>query len=130
LQKKFSRDTLLLMVFFPERMPRCIFVACLALSVLGAFTFAAADFPSLDFLRNQPVTGGSVTSMDYTIDGLAEYSVRLRGCPSLPSRKSTHIIMPFDTLSVGAISLFLVMNITKRSDRPNTKNTIPLKLRI
>jgi hypothetical protein len=117
---------------FPAQKPRCIFVACLALSVFGTFTFAAADLPALDFWKSSPITGGSLTSgiADYTIDCLAEYTAKIRGCSSLPSRKSTHIVIPFVTLFTGITALFSVIKITKLINTLNNKNTILLKLRI
>jgi hypothetical protein len=120
------------MGFFPVKRPRFILAACLVLSVMGMFTFAAADLPALDSWESKPITGVSIAGvdMDYTIDCLAEYTVRARGYTSLPSRKSTHIITPFRTPYAGIIASFSVMKMTQPAKAPNSKNTILLKLRI
>jgi hypothetical protein len=118
------------MGFFPAKRPRFIFVACLALSVMGTFTFAAADLPAFDFLESNPLTGGSITNMeaDYTIDCLP--TVRTRGCASLPLRKSTHIITHSGILCAGIDTLYSVIKSAQPAKTPNGKNTILLKLRI
>jgi hypothetical protein len=118
------------MGFVPMKRSRFIFVACLALSVMGTFTFAAAGVPAFDFRESKPITDGSIASVDYTIDCLAECTVTSRGCASLPSRKSTHIIKPFGTLCAGIASSFSVIKIAQLTKAPNNKNTILLKLRI
>jgi hypothetical protein len=102
------------------------------LSVLGTFTFTAANISDLDFWKSKPITGGTITSgvAGYTIDCIAEYAIKIRGCSSLPSRKSTHIVTPFVTLFTGIIALFSVIKITRLSNVVNNTNTILLKLRI
>ena len=111
---------------------RFIFIACLVLSVMSTFTFAAAGFSTFDFRESKPITDGSVASVDtdYTIDCLAECTVKSRVCASLPSRKSTHIIRPFGTSYAGITPLFSVIKITQPTKVLNNKDTILLKLRI
>ncbi|MDR0374998.1 MAG: hypothetical protein LBH85_04665 [Treponema sp.] len=120
------------MEFWAQR-PRFIFVVCLALSVMGTFTFASrADIPTFGFWKSSPIPGGFITSADadYTIDCLAEYPVKTRGYASLPSRKSTYITTPFGTLYAGIIASFSIIKIANPIKAPNSKNTILLKLRI
>jgi hypothetical protein len=119
------------MGFLPAKGPRFIFVACLALSVMGTVTFAATDIPLSDFQESTPVTDGSITGADadYTIDCLAEYTFRVRGCASLPSRKSMHTA--FGTLlCTGIVASFSIIKIFRPTKAPDSKNTILLKLRI
>jgi hypothetical protein len=118
---------------FPAQMPRFILVACLALSVIGTFTFVAvAELPAFVFWENESKTGGFITSVDadYVIDCLNEYTGRTRGYPFFSSRKSMRIITPAGTLYAGSIALFPVMKIAKSTKTPNNKNTLLLKLRI
>ncbi|MDR2394235.1 MAG: hypothetical protein LBD93_08800 [Treponema sp.] len=99
---------------------------------MGTFTFTATDLSVFDVRESKPITGGSITRVDtdYTIDCLAEYTVKVRGYASLPSRKPAHIITPFRTLCAGIITSYSVMKIIKLIEVPNSKNTILLKLRI
>jgi hypothetical protein len=116
---------------FSAQRPRFVFVVCLVLSVMGTFTFAVAtDIPAFDFWKSGPTGGGSVAGADadYTIDRLAEWQGR--GYFYSSSRRSTYIITPFGTLSVGIIALFLVIKIAKPTKAPNSKNTLLFKLRI
>jgi hypothetical protein len=118
--------------FLPAKRPRFIFVACLALSVMGTFTLAAADLPAFDLWENKPATGGSITNVDadYAIDCLAEYTVKLRGGASLPSRKSTRAITLFGTLYAGPVAFPPVIMKARPAEAPGRNNTILLKLRI
>jgi hypothetical protein len=118
------------MGFLPMKSLGFIFGICLALSVMGTFTFAVADLPAFDFRGSDSLTGGSITNMDadYTIDCLP--TVRIRGCASLPLRKSMHIITPLGILCAGIDTLFSVIKSTQPAKTPNGKNTILLKLRI
>jgi hypothetical protein len=122
------------MGFFPLKRPPLIFVICLAVSVMGTFTFAAADIPAFDFQERKPAAGGSITSADadYTIHYLAGHTVKARRCASLPSRKSARLITvtPFGILCAGIIALFSVMKLALPANTPDSKNTILLKLRI
>jgi hypothetical protein len=100
--------------------------------VLGAFTFAAADFPSLDFWKNRPVTGGYITSgaVDYNADCLAEYTAKVRGRSFLPSRRPAQTGIPFEALYAGIITLFSEIESVKPVKVQNNRNAILLKLRI
>jgi hypothetical protein len=118
------------MGLFPAKGLRFIFVACLALSVTGTFTFAATDLPSFDFQESSPITDGSITGADadYAIDCLAEYTFRVRGCASLPSRKSMYAAL--GTLCAGIAASFSIIKIPRPTKAPDSKNAILLKLRI
>ncbi|MDR1126563.1 MAG: hypothetical protein LBL06_00380 [Treponema sp.] len=121
------------MGFFPAQRLRFIFVAYLALSVMGEFTFAAAeDLTAFDFWKSKPITDGSIISMDvdYTIDCFAEYTAKVRGYSSLPSRKSMRIIISFGTLYAGIIASCSGIKLAKPIKAPNSKNTLLLKLRL
>jgi hypothetical protein len=120
------------MALFPAQRLRFIFTAYLALSVMGIFTLAATPEPAFDFWKSKPITDGSVISADadYIIDCFAEYTVKIRGYSTLPSRKSTHIITFFGTLCAGtAISLFAI-KVAKPIKAANSKSMLLLKLRI
>jgi hypothetical protein len=133
LRKIFTRDKVKNMVFFPAKRPSLIFVTCLSLSVMGTFTFAAADIPAFDFRESKPI-GGSLSGLDadYTIDCINEYTVKVRRYASLPSRKSARVITitPLGTLCAGIAILFSVIKIAQPAKTPNIKNIILLKLRI
>jgi hypothetical protein len=118
------------MSFFPPKRPHFIFVACLALSVMGTFIFAAADLPAFDFRERKPITSVSIACADYAIDCLTEFTVKARGYSSLPSRKSTYLITPFGTRCAGITALFSAIRITKPINVPRSKDAILLKLRI
>jgi hypothetical protein len=121
------------MGLFPAQKPRFIFVACLALFVMGTFTFAeAADLPDFDFWKSESKTDGSITSVDtnYVIDCLGEYTVKTRGYSFSPSRKSMRIVTSVGTLYAGIFALISVMKSAKPVKAPNSKNTLLLKLRI
>jgi hypothetical protein len=121
------------MRFFPAQKLRFIFVAYLALSVIGTFTFvAAADIPIFDFWKSESKTGGFITNVNtgYIIDCLTEYNVKIRGCSFSSSRKSMRVITSFGTLYAGIIALFSGMRITKPIKAPNSKKNQLLKLRI
>jgi hypothetical protein len=121
------------MGLFPAQKPCFIFVACLALSVMGTFTFAAAaDFPAFDFWKSESKIDGSITSVDvdYIIDCLSECTGKARGYSFFFSRRSVRIITAVGTLYTGIIALFSVMKSVKSTKAPNNKNTLLLKLRI
>jgi hypothetical protein len=121
------------MGLFPAQKPRFIFIACLALSVIGTFTFAAAaELPSFDFWKNESNTDGSITNVDadYVIDCLNEYTGKARGYSFFSSRKPIRIMLSCGALYVGIIALFSVMKAAKPAKVPNNKNTLLLKLRI
>jgi hypothetical protein len=120
------------MGFFPVKRPSLVFVACLALSAACTFTFAAAELPAFDFRNGNAATGGSISSIDtdYTIDCLAEYTVKTRGRASLSSCKSARVITPFGTLCAGTAAPFSLIKIAQPVKAPNNKNTILIKLRI
>jgi hypothetical protein len=121
------------MRFFPAQKPRFIFVACLALSIIGTFTLAAAaDIPVFDFWKGEAKTDSFITNVDtdYIIDCLTEYTVKIRGCSFSPSRKSMRVITSFGILYAGIIVSFSGRRIVKPVKAPNSKNTLLLKLRI
>jgi hypothetical protein len=120
------------MGFFPAQRPHPIFVVCLALSVMGTFTFAAADFSAFEVWKSESIIGGPAATVntDYAINCLAECTAKTRGCSSLPSRKSTHIITLFGTPYAGIADSFSLAKSAQPIKAPNSKNTILLKLRI
>lgn len=99
---------------------------------MGTFTFAMrADIPSSDYWNGDLLESGFLSGAEtgHTIDCLAE-SGKVWGQLYSPSRKSTHIITPFGTLSIGVIMLFSAIKTAKPAGMPNRKNTLLLKLRI
>jgi hypothetical protein len=120
------------MAFFSPQRLRLIVVNCLVLSLMGAFTFAAADLSSYDFWKSSSITGAAITNVDsdYTIECLAEYAVKIRGGASLPSRKSPYSTTLFGILYAGMLVSFSVIRIAKSIRAPNSKDIILLKLRI
>jgi hypothetical protein len=121
------------MNFFPAQRPHFIFAAYLVLSVIGVFTFTATpELTAFDFWKNKPITDGSVISMNanYSLDCLAEYSVKARVYSTHPSRKSTQIILFFGVLCTGIAVSVLVIKAAKPTKAPNSKSTLLLKLRI
>jgi hypothetical protein len=134
LRKIFARDKIKIVGFFPAKRPPFIFVACLALSVMGTFAFAAVDLSAFDFRGDESIAGGTLTSVDvdYAIDCLNEYVVKAKRWASMPSRKSTRsiTITPFGTLCAGIVASFSTIKITQPAKTPNSKNTGLLKLRI
>jgi hypothetical protein len=110
-----------------------MFVAYLALSVMGTFAFAmAGNIPVFDFWKIEPKTDGSSINadIDYGINCPAEYTVKTRGYSFSPSRKSAYIITSTGILYASSIALFAGMKIAKPVKAPNSKNTLLLKLRI
>jgi hypothetical protein len=121
------------MVFFAAHRLRFVFAAYLALSVLGEFTFAAAeDLTAFDFWKTKPAADGSLISMDvdYTIDCFAEYTAKMRGFTSLPSRKSMRGITLFGTLYAGIAGAYSGIKAAGPLKAAAGKNTILLKLRL
>ncbi|MDR1094849.1 MAG: hypothetical protein LBL31_00490 [Spirochaetaceae bacterium] len=121
------------MGLFAAQRLRFIFAVYLALSVLGVFTFAAVpDIAAFDFWKTEPMTDGSISSMDadYTIDCFAEYNVKARGQSPLSSRKSAHVMTFFGTLRAGIDTSLIAMKIAKPVKVPSSKSTLLLKLRI
>ncbi|MDR1249743.1 MAG: hypothetical protein LBK63_10610 [Treponema sp.] len=121
------------MGFFPAQRLRFIFVAYLVLSVMGEFTFTAAeDLAAFDFWKSKTMPDGSIISMDvdYTIDCFAGYAVKTRGYLSLPSRRSMRILAFFGMFCAGSIASYSGIKIAGSIKTPNTKNTLLLKLRL
>jgi hypothetical protein len=121
------------MGFFPAQRLRFIFVAYLALSVMGKFTLAAVDdLAAFDFWKSNPITDGSIISMDvdYAIGCFTEYTAKTRGYSSLPSRKFMRTIAFFGMLYTGIITSCSGIKIAQPIKAPDSKNTLLLKLRL
>ena len=106
----------------------------LVIALMGTSTFSAAEALQFDELDNGPVSDGFLTTMDHTIDWLAESSTtigRAKGYSSSPLRSGVlRIVMPLMVQSAGVSIVLSALNIIKKSLHPNIKNAIPLKLRI
>ena len=120
------------MVLFLERKWPCpILAICLTVAIMGLFTFAAAEpLRSVDSWDDAPFSGNFFTSIDITIDCLAEDETimsRARGGSFSPLRSGA--LMPVGFQNTGLVFMQSSLKKSENINRPTIKNGLPLKLR-
>jgi hypothetical protein len=124
------------MGLFPGRKwLRLGFAAYLALATFGTFIFASVEpLRSVDLSMEEPISGGFFTTINLTIDCLAEDSTvisKSRGYFRSPScYGQLHAAMPLGVHKAGTAALFLRLKTIEKITYPYIKDTILLKLRI
>jgi hypothetical protein len=124
-----------MVLFSGKKWPRRTLAVYLMLAIMGTFIFSMVenlDFPEMD--KDQTVSGGFFTSIEYTIDWLIEDITiisKAGGHSFSPLRNGT--LRMFMLFSIQTVGIFLVQLLLKKIKIDNSsilKNTIPLKLRI
>ncbi|GHV07353.1 hypothetical protein FACS189485_17570 [Spirochaetia bacterium] len=122
-------------LFLERKWPCLILAACLTVAIMGLFTFAAAEpLRSVDSRDDDPFSENFFTSIDITIDCLAEGETimsRARAYSFSPLRTgSLRILMLIGLQYAGFV---LIQSSLKKSEKVNyltMKNALLLKLRI
>jgi hypothetical protein len=120
-------------LFFGKKRPRPVLAAYLTVSILGVFTFLAAEpLCSIDLFGGNPASCGFFTPLDYTIDCLAEGPFAMsRGWPFSPLRNGyLRIPISLENRTTGAVSSKSSLREIEKVKYFSIKDTILLKLLI
>jgi len=106
--------------------------AVLVFAVFGTFVFTVTPISYNTKIENIPYSTGIFTPVDHTVDWLAETTAVYRtnrGLYSALRGATLCILIPVDLYSAGNYLTAFFIN-TKSDDFSNTKESIPLKLRV
>jgi hypothetical protein len=122
------------MVLFGEKRLRCVLAGYLVLVILGTFAFSMAEtFDSSEFEIKRAVSGGFLAPTEIAVDWLAEGTAIISKAEeySSPLRNGTlRTSAPSGVQNTGALLVQSSLNAIKKTQHPDIKNTIILKLRI
>ena len=118
-----------------EKQPYPIFAAILVLVVLGTFVFPGVEISrDIEMSGNRPYSNGVVVPLDHTVDWLAENTItvnRTKRVSSFSLRSNVpRVVLLYKIHSAVEYSLFSSVHTVNPNYFLNSKNTIPLKLRI